>query len=73
MPQDDAWPGMMLTSPPLSLYLRGDCLRTFGIVASCHTPCVLLEGIVVGFPMRLEVGELREGFGGEAERGIEHS
>lgn len=49
-----------------SLYLLAGCLRTFTVVATNHTPCVLFEDIM-GIPMRLEVGELREGFGGETE------
>lgn len=47
-----------------SLYLLADCLRAFSVVAVDRAPCVLFEGMV-GIPMRLEVGELREGFGGE--------
>lgn len=39
-------------------------MRAFSVVAVDRAPRVLFEGMV-GIPMRLEVGKLRKGFGGE--------
>lgn len=64
---------MTLTFPrPLGLevaglYLLAGCLRTLTVVAIDHTSCVLFKD-TVGIVMRLEVGELRVGFGEETER-----